>query len=98
MSRKPQQPDTDFTVAALESIRLDLLRLQMGSGGVDSVTASLAAAQRVGEQIGLAVESQAEVEHLLRAVKPRALGAVPDEAAEEDDADTPVGGVPATRG
>ena len=39
------------TIAALESIRLDLLRLQMGSVGVESVTASLAAAQRVGTQI-----------------------------------------------
>ena len=35
------------TIAALESIRLDLLRLQMGRVGVESVTASLAAAQRV---------------------------------------------------
>ena len=86
------------TVAALESIRLDLLRLQMGSGGLESVTASLAAAQRVGEQIGLAVESQAEVEHLLRDAKPDGPDAVVDEPIEDDDADTPVEGVPATRG
>jgi eukaryotic-like serine/threonine-protein kinase len=88
------------TVAALESIRLDLLRLQIGSGGIESVTASLAAAQRVGEQIGLAVESQAEVERMLRDTQPRALEPVAEAADEEedDDADTPVGGVPATRG
>jgi hypothetical protein len=81
------------TVSALESIRLDLLRLQMGSGGIESVTASLIAAQRVGEQIGLAIESQAEVERFLADPLPRATEPAPD-----DDADTPVQGVPATRG
>jgi eukaryotic-like serine/threonine-protein kinase len=88
------------TVAALESIRLDLLRLQIGSGGIESVTASLAAAQRVGEQIALAVDSQAEVERVLRDTRPHAAAPKPviDEAEEEDDADTPIGGVPATRG
>ena len=86
------------TVAALESIRLDLLRLQIGSGGIESVTASLAAAQRVGEQIELAVESQAEVERMLRDTQPRAIESAPDDIGEDDDADTPVGGVPATRG
>ena len=55
------------TVAALESIRLDLLRLQMGTANVASVTASLEAAHRVGEQIVIAVEAQDEVERLLRA-------------------------------
>jgi hypothetical protein len=89
------------TVAALESIRLDLLRLQIGSAGIESVTASLTAAQRVGEQIELAVESQAEVERLLRDSPPRALEPAPehsDVVDEDDDADTPVGGVPAARG
>ena len=84
------------TVAALENIRLDLLRLRMGSGGMESVTASLAAAQRVGDQIAHAVEAQAEVERLLQGDRP------PDHAADigsdDDDADTPVGGVPATLG
>ncbi|MDB4888355.1 MAG: hypothetical protein JWL61_210 [Gemmatimonadetes bacterium] len=82
------------TVSALETIRLDLLRLQIGSGGIESVTASLAAAQRVGEQIGLAIESQAEVERLLADPLPRA----PEVEDQDDDADTPVQGVPATRG
>jgi len=85
------------TVSALESIRLDLLRLQLGSGGIESVTASLAAAQRVGEQIGLAIESQAEVERFLADPLPRAPE-VEVELDEDDDADTPVQGVPATRG
>ncbi|MEP6999013.1 MAG: hypothetical protein ABI969_00945 [bacterium] len=71
---------------------------------VDSVTASLAAAQRVGREIELAVQSQAEIERFLRESRPRALDSIPDtasvdvEADVDDDADTPVGGVPASRG
>jgi hypothetical protein len=57
------------TIAALESIRLDLLRLQMGRVGVESVTASLAAAQRVGAQIAFVVEARDEVERLLETDK-----------------------------
>ena len=77
------------TVAALENIRLDLLRLRMGSTTVESVTASLEAAHRVGEQINLAVEAQDEVERVLR------LPHAPTESDHDDDADTPVQGVPA---
>src|SRR6185369_7683948 len=54
------------TIAALESIRLDLLRLQMGRVGVESVTASLTAAQRVSTQIAFVAEAQDEVERLLQ--------------------------------
>jgi hypothetical protein len=89
------------TIAALENIRLDLLRLQMGSTGVESVTASLAAAQRVGEQIRFAVEAQDEVERLLSAEPPRPLEPRPpvvEHSDEDDDADTPVDGVPTARG
>jgi len=97
------------TIAALESIRLDLLRLQMGRVGVESVTASLAAAQRVSTQIAFVAEAQDEVERLLqpdeKAVIPSevegsalAAPARDDEAAEDDDADTPIDGVPATTG
>ena len=89
------------TVVAIENIRLDLLRLQMGSAGIESVTASLEAAQRVGEQIAFAADAQSEVELLLKPVRI----ARPDADAFElrhdesdDDADTPVSGVPATRG
>jgi hypothetical protein len=80
------------TVAALENIRLDLLRLQMGSAGVASVTASLDAARRIGVQIGESVAAQDEVERLLRDTTP------PFEETEHDDDDTPVEGVPAARG
>ncbi len=93
------------TVVAIENIRLDLLRLQMGSAGIESVTASLEAAQRIGEQIAYAVDAQADVAQLLTAepLHPRDAqrhiadaGDVNDE--HDDDADTPVGGVPATHG
>ena len=99
------------TVAAIESIRLDLLRLQMGSTGIESVTASLDAARQIGQRIGESLEAQREVELLLRRASVSGPFATPvarperDEslAAEtdanaEDDADTPVGGVPATSG
>jgi serine/threonine-protein kinase len=86
------------TVAAIENIRLDLLRLQMGSAGIESVTASLDAARRIGRQISESLEAQNEVERLLRETT-RDLGApsAPD-VGDDDDADTPVSGVPATRG
>jgi hypothetical protein len=54
------------TVAALESIRLDLLRLQMGAAGIESVTASLEAARSIGDQIAESLAAQAAVEALLR--------------------------------
>ena len=85
------------TIAALENIRLDLLRLQMGSTGVASVTAALEAAQRVSARIAHAIEAQEEVEQWLRD-EPRRLSPAPSESQHDidDDADTPVDGVPAT--
>ena len=77
------------TVSALESIRLDLLRLQMGSAGLESVTASLEAARRVGDQIDEAVAAQSEIEALLRA--PGGLRS----DGETNDSDTPMHGVAA---
>jgi hypothetical protein len=53
------------TVAALESIRLDLLRLQMGATGIESVTASLDAARSIGDRIAESLAAQAAVEALL---------------------------------
>jgi serine/threonine-protein kinase len=80
------------TVAAIEAIRLDLLRLQMGSVGLESVTASLDAARSIGEQIAASLEAQEAVERLLRENAPR-----PVSGAARDDTDTPVQGVtPAT--
>ena len=76
------------TVTALENIRLDLLRLQMGSAGIESVTASLDAARRVGDQIAESIAAQAAVEQLLREERP-AL------EAGGENTDTPIGGVTA---
>lgn len=53
-------------VLALETIRLDLLRLHAGTGTVQSLTEDLAEARAVGEQIGRLLEGQREVETLLR--------------------------------
>jgi eukaryotic-like serine/threonine-protein kinase len=87
------------TVAAIENIRLDLLRLQMGSAGIESVTASLDAARHIGRQISESLEAQDEVERLLRqTTRDLRARSAPDVVEDDDDADTPVSGVPATRG
>ena len=87
------------TVAALEGIRLDLLRLQMGSAPIESVTATLDAARHISDRIGESIAAQMEVDRLLQDTSIR-TGALflPAETVLEDDADTPVAGVPATRG
>ncbi|MFL5608256.1 MAG: hypothetical protein ACJ8AD_17520, partial [Gemmatimonadaceae bacterium] len=88
------------TVAALENIRLDLLRLQMGSAGLESVTASLDAARHIGERIGESLIAQDAVESLLRDVRasPPASPLEQDGEPDHDDDDTPVSGVPAASG
>jgi tRNA A-37 threonylcarbamoyl transferase component Bud32 len=80
------------TVAALESIRLDLLRLQMGAAGLESVTASLEAARGIGDRIAESLAAQAAVEALLRDPS-----ASPGDAAD-DQSDTPIEGVAAAGG
>jgi len=54
------------TVAALENIRLGLLRLTSGAGSVQSMTTDLAAARAVGEAVDLLLEGQREVEAELK--------------------------------
>jgi hypothetical protein len=49
-------------VAALENIRLGLLRLRSGSGSVQSLTTDLGAARAVGEAVDLLLEGQRIVE------------------------------------
>ena len=89
------------TVTAIENIRLDLLRLQMGSAGIESVTASLDAARVIGDRISDSVDAQKEVERLLGGSIPTAMREQsPDVVADadvdvDDDADTPTNGVPA---
>ncbi|MDB4916702.1 MAG: protein kinase [Gemmatimonadetes bacterium] len=84
------------TVAALESIRLDLLRLQMGSAPIESVTATLDAARVIGDRIGDSIAAQIEVDRLLQDSRIR-TGTLPSFEADgtNDDADTPASGVPA---
>jgi hypothetical protein len=54
------------TVAALENIRLDLLRLKAGVGTVDQITADLSAAREVHAEVERALEARREVEQALR--------------------------------
>jgi phage shock protein A len=85
------------TVSALESIRLDLLRLQMGSAPLESVTATLDAARQIGDRIGESIAANIAVDHLLESSR-TLTGAIDalETQSHDDDADTPVHGVPAT--
>ena len=52
-------------VAALETIRLNLLRLHAGTGSVQSLTTDLGLAREVAKEIGLLLEGQRVVEEEL---------------------------------
>jgi serine/threonine-protein kinase len=52
-------------VAALETIRLDLIRLRGGIGSVATITADLAAARELGEQIDRMLLGQGQIEEML---------------------------------
>jgi serine/threonine-protein kinase len=54
------------TVAALESIRLNLLRLHAGSGTVESVTTDLGLAFEAAKEVDQLLEARHEVDDLLR--------------------------------
>jgi serine/threonine-protein kinase len=54
------------SVAALETIRLDLLRLRAGAGSVDRVTADLAAAGDIGAAVDRLLAAGEELERSLR--------------------------------
>jgi predicted Ser/Thr protein kinase len=54
------------SVAALENIRLDLLRLKAGAGTVDQLSADLSAARDIGAEVDAALEGRAEVDRLLK--------------------------------
>jgi serine/threonine-protein kinase len=53
------------TVAALEIIRLDLLRLRAGTSGVDRITADLAAASDIGAAVDRLLAAGEEIEKTL---------------------------------
>ena len=54
------------TVAALENVRLALLRLRAGEGSVQDLTLQLARARDIGEHVDRALEARAEVESALK--------------------------------
>ena len=54
------------TVAALETVRLGLLRLRSGGGTLQSMTTDLAAAREVGEAVDRLLAGQREVEEELK--------------------------------
>jgi serine/threonine-protein kinase len=54
------------SVAALETIRLDLLRLRAGAGSVDRITADLAAAGEIGLTVDRLLAAGEEVDKALR--------------------------------
>jgi hypothetical protein len=54
-------------VTALETLRLNLLRLRAGAGGIESVTQDLAAAQVLADDVDRLLAGQREVERVLRA-------------------------------
>jgi len=53
-------------VRALETIRLNLLRLRAGSGSVQNLTTDLGLARTVAQEIGFLLEGRREVERELR--------------------------------
>ena len=66
-SRKTKaQQQLAESVAALEGIRLDLLRLHAGAGDLAPLTTLLDAARRIGEDLGRLSEAQEEVEEAMR--------------------------------
>ncbi|MEO5566853.1 MAG: hypothetical protein ABIR92_00080, partial [Gemmatimonadaceae bacterium] len=53
------------TIAALETIRLDLLRLHAGRGSTADLTAALNAAASIGDDVSATLDSQSSVNRLL---------------------------------
>ncbi|HKG92094.1 MAG TPA: serine/threonine-protein kinase [Gemmatimonadaceae bacterium] len=67
-----------IAVAALESIRLDLLRLQAGTASVETITGILDGARRMSREVEILVESQ---EGAARAAPPPLTASSPPEGA-----------------
>ena len=53
-------------VAALENLRLDLLRLRAGAGTVDELSANLTQARRIAAEVDAQVAGRIEAEQVLR--------------------------------
>ena len=65
-AREAAQRRLGEVVAALETIRLDLLRLRAGAGSVERLTADLTAAREIDEQTDRLLSGQREVEEALK--------------------------------
>ncbi|HEY6807229.1 MAG TPA: serine/threonine-protein kinase [Gemmatimonadales bacterium] len=65
-AREAGQRRLGEVVAALETIRLDLLRLRAGAGSVDRLTADLTAAREIDDQTDRLLAGQREVEEALK--------------------------------
>jgi serine/threonine-protein kinase len=63
------------TVAALETLRVDLLRLRAGTVTLDNITENLGAARELSDQVRRLLAAQAEVERLNQLASERAPGA-----------------------
>ena len=59
--QKAAQAHLADSVAALEGVRLDLLRLHAGSADLAPLTTLLEAARQIGEDVGRLAEAQQEV-------------------------------------
>ncbi|MCZ6917549.1 MAG: serine/threonine-protein kinase [Gemmatimonadetes bacterium] len=57
------------TVAALENLRVDLLRMRAGTMNLESVTANLGTAQELGAQIDRLLDAHSDIEASLEAVR-----------------------------
>jgi serine/threonine-protein kinase len=60
--RKKASTQLAESVAALEGIRLDLLRLHAGAGDLAPLTTLMDAVKNIGEEIGRLADAQKEVE------------------------------------
>lgn len=65
MARRAARERLATVVAALESIRLDLLRLHAGVGSPDDLTADLERAREIGSTVDRELDAQRDVERLL---------------------------------
>jgi serine/threonine-protein kinase len=52
------------TIAALETIRLDLLRLHAGRGSTADLTAAIDAAMAVGDDVSMTIASRASADRI----------------------------------
>ena len=74
LRKRPEGHRTDerlaTAVAALESLRLDMLRLEAGVGTADDLTADLERAGAISEAVDAEVRAVNEVESIVRGARP----------------------------